>query len=227
MPKHLTKKIKTLRTTSVHRIYKYTHVVNFMPATDEAAMPSISAWKQNPIHLHCTGVEANKPIAICMASCLPLLSFIWVCAPLQKFISTQNQHLGIVRTVKSAIARFDDNLKGNKKEKEKEKQSLPVFVDMKVKSYNGLLAMSVWLVDSLWTPYEVQKKKENVSNTKEMISNQWPHTVKRKQLLHSTRISGIPSTCENNVSLIPWDKCQLTECGTVGQRGYSWFKQCS
>lgn len=159
MPKHLTKKIKTLRTTSVHRIYKYTHVVNFMPATDEAAMPSISAWKQNPIHLHCTGVEANKPIAICMASCLPLLGFIWVCAPLQKFISTQNQHLGIVRTVKSAIARFDDNLKGNKKEKEKEKQSLPVFVDMKVKSYNGLLAMSVWLVDSLWTPYEVQKKE--------------------------------------------------------------------
>lgn len=156
MPKHLTKKIKTLRTTSVHRIYKYIHVVNFMPATDEAAMPSISAWKQNPIHLHCTGVEANKPIAICMASCLPLLSFIWVCAPLQKFISTQNQHLGMVRAVKSAIARFDDNLKGNKKKK---KQSLPVSVDMNVKSYNGLLAMSVWLVDSLWTPYEVRKKE--------------------------------------------------------------------
>lgn len=163
MPKHLTKKIKTLRTTSVYRIYKYIHVVNFMPATDEAAMPSISAWKQNPIHLHCTGVEANKPIAICMASFLPLLSFIslwkmftvWVCAPLQKFISTQNQHLGFVRAVKSAIVRFDDILKGNKKNK----QSLPVSVDMKVKSYNGLLAMSVWLVDSLWTPYEIRKKE--------------------------------------------------------------------
>lgn len=156
------KKIKTLRTTSVYRIYKNIHVVNFMPATDEAAMPSISAWKQNPIHLHCTGVEANKPIAIWMASFLPLLSCIslwkmftfWVCAPLQKFISTQNQHLGFVRAVKSAIVRFDDILKGNKKN-----EAVITRVCGYVKSYNGLLAMSVWLVDSLWTPYEVRKKE--------------------------------------------------------------------
>lgn len=168
MPKHLTKKIKTLRTTSVHRIYKYTHVVNFMPATDEAAMPSISAWKQNPIHLHCTGVEANKPIAICMASCLPLLSFIWVCAPLQKFISTQNQHLGIVRTVKSAIARFDDNLKGNKKEKRKREAVITRVCGYESSILQWALSdvsLAGWLVmNSLWGTKKERKCIQHKGN---------------------------------------------------------------